>query len=155
VDDLVDTVETKWASLRPVEREFFVVRYDYLRLLIKKKIAALNAKKEQPKPRATAADKRSEAANLAEAKRRERGELLLTLASEFGAEHVESVIARLDINWYTFSDKWPRIVRMILKHGETRVNEESQKQWGANPQYLELDQLNKLERLFSTNEAMQ
>lgn len=117
-------------------------------MILRKRIDSVKAKEAKPKPRATAAEKRGDAQTLAEAKRRERGDLLLKLAGQFGAERVESVITSLDIDWYTVGQKWEVIVPMICRYGAEKVNGESGRRWGGKPRYLEREQLAELEKVF-------
>lgn len=144
LDNLNDMIEGKWTEMGEIGQPHFKGRYEFIKSLLRKQIAALNAKKAQP--RATAAEKRSAADTQAEAKRRERGELLLKLGVEFGDARVEQVVGDLRIDWHSVPDKYIRIVKMILKHGVDLVNRESQSRWGAQPRYLGLDQVAELEK---------
>lgn len=145
LDDINDLVETKWASLSQTGQEAFKGRYGYVKSLLRKRIAAIKEKDEKPKPRPTAVEKRGADATLAAAKRRERGELLLKLGTEYGDARVESVIASLNIDWHTVPDKFVRIVLLILKHGSERVMSESQSRWQAPPRYISSEQVAELE----------
>lgn len=145
LDDLNDLIETKWTEIGPVGQTYFKGRYEFHKSLIRKKIAELNAAEKKPKPKPTAAEKRVAADTFADAKKRERGELLLKLGVEYGDARVEQVIADLNIDWHAVPDKYVRIVRLILKHGSEKVNGESQKRWQAPPRYLGLEQVAELE----------
>ena len=145
LDDLNDLIETKWASLGPRGQPHFKGRYEFVKSLLRKRIAVLAAKEKEPTPRPTAKDKRCAADTLAEAKRRERGEILLKLAGEFGESLVESVIADLQIDWHVVSDKWVTVVRLICRHGKDRVNHEAESRFGAPPRYLESPQIAQIE----------